>query len=194
MPGSRSGTLSAPPSKSYAQRLLICAALGTGETIVDCGRPSRDVIAVADCLRALGAGVEADEKGVFHVTGITSVPPGLCKMPCGESGAALRFLLPAVGALGARAVFHREGRLPLRPLEPLVKLLREHGMKNVIAVQTGKASALRIEVPPLKVKEPFTNTPKSDIIKCFDAIASLSEVTDIFLCADRIKGIKAKSK
>lgn len=76
----------------------------------------------------------------------------------------------------------------------VAKWLREHGMKNVIAVQTGKASALRIEVPPLKVKEPFTNTPESDIIKCFDAIASLSEVTDIFLCADRIKGIKAKSK
>ena len=33
-----------------------------------------------------------------------------------------------VGALGAQAVFHREGRLPQRPLAPLDSVLKEHGM------------------------------------------------------------------
>ena len=41
---------------------------------------------------------------------------GRCDLYCGESGSTLRFLLPIVGALGAQAVFHREGRLPQRPL------------------------------------------------------------------------------
>lgn len=68
--------------------------------------------------------------------------------------------------------------------------LRSHNIPNVIAVQTGKASALRIEVPPLKVKEPFELTSESDIVECFEAIATLSELADIFLCADRIKDIK----
>ena len=68
--------------------------------------------------------------------------------------------------------------------------LRSHNIPNVIAVQTGKASALRIEVPPLKVKEPFEHTSESDIVECFEAIATLSELADIFLCADRIKDIK----
>ena len=37
-------------------------------------------------------------------------------------------VLPIVGALGAQAVFHREGRLPQRPLAPLDSVLKEHGM------------------------------------------------------------------
>ena len=48
---------------------------------------------------------------------------------CGESGSTLRFLIPVVGALGLIAVFHMEGRLSERPLEPLVSVLREHGMR-----------------------------------------------------------------
>ena len=39
-----------------------------------------------------------------------------------------RQLLPIVGALGAQAVFHREGRLPQRPLAPLDGVLTAHGM------------------------------------------------------------------
>ena len=74
------------------------------------------------------------------------------------------------------------------------KWLRGHNIENVIAVQTGKASALRIEVPPLNVKEPFEKTPESDIVKCFEAIAALSELTDVFLCADRIKDIKTAKR
>ena len=46
----------------------------------------------------------------------------------GESGSTLRFLLPVVGALGADAVFLREGRLPERPLEPLLSELVRGGM------------------------------------------------------------------
>ena len=42
--------------------------------------------------------------------------------------ATLRFLLPVVGALGADAVFLREGRLPERPLEPLLSELVRGGM------------------------------------------------------------------
>lgn len=49
-------------------------------------------------------------------------------LPCGESGSTLRFLLPAAGALGARARFKMEGRLPERPLAPLDRELMAHGM------------------------------------------------------------------
>ena len=56
------------------------------------------------------------------------MPDGLCVLPCGESGSTLRFLLPVVGALGADAVFLREGRLPERPLEPLLSELVRGGM------------------------------------------------------------------
>lgn len=128
-PGPRSGGVTAPPSKSHAQRLLLCAAAGERECRVFCGDISRDVAAMAECLNALGADIREVEPGTLRVRPIQREPQAVCRLPCGESGAVLRFLLPFVGAIGARALFQREGRLPLRPLEPLDEQLRSHGMK-----------------------------------------------------------------
>ena len=127
-PGERSGSIVIPASKSQAHRLLICAALGERETVIECGGTSADIEATARCLAALGAGISRDEAGRFHVKPVRSVPDGICELRCGESGSTLRFLLPAAGALGARAVFRMEGRLPERPLSPLDEVLTEHGM------------------------------------------------------------------
>ena len=46
---------------------------------------------------------------------------------CHESGSTLRFLLPIVGALGARTTFKMEGRLPQRPLSPLWEEMERMG-------------------------------------------------------------------
>ena len=54
-PGTARGTVTAPPSKSMAHRLLICAALAHGESVVRGVDPSEDILATADCLTALGA-------------------------------------------------------------------------------------------------------------------------------------------
>lgn len=127
-PGERTGCVRIPASKSQAHRLLICAALGAGETTVECDGVSADIEATARCLSALGAHVEAAGEGRFKVSPITRAPEGRCELYCGESGSTLRFLLPVAGALGVRAVFHMEGRLPERPLAPLDDVLRAHGM------------------------------------------------------------------
>ena len=127
IPGARTGRVRIPSSKSQAHRLLICAALGEEKTEVVCDGISADIAATAKCLSALGAKIEEMETG-FLVSPIKKVPEGRCDLYCGESGSTLRFLLPIVGALGAQAVFHREGRLPQRPLAPLDSVLKEHGM------------------------------------------------------------------
>ena len=57
LPGSVSGVLPAPPSKSCAHRLLLCAALACGESLLENVAPSDDVRATADCLRALRAAI-----------------------------------------------------------------------------------------------------------------------------------------
>lgn len=126
-PGARTGHVHIPASKSQAHRLLICAALGEETCEIVCDGISADISATAECLRALGAKVERTETG-FLVSPIQKVPEGCCELLCGESGSTLRFLLPVVGALGAQAAFHREGRLPQRPLAPLDGVLTAHGM------------------------------------------------------------------
>lgn len=126
-PGARCGCVRAPASKSQAHRLLICAALGTEETELLCAAPSEDILATARCLSALGADITETARG-FRIRPLRAVPEEQCTLACGESGTTLRFLLPLCGALGARAVFLRERRLPQRPIASLSECLRAHGM------------------------------------------------------------------
>ena len=128
-PGFRSESLKIPTSKSMAHRILICAALGKSSVILHFDGISNDILATIVCLRVLGAEIAELGGGDWRVTPILAAPKEECSLFCGESGSTLRFLLPIVGVLGARAVFHMEGRLPERPLEPLISILREHGMK-----------------------------------------------------------------
>ncbi len=127
--GARTGRVRAPASKSQAHRLLICAALGRGECTLHCEGVSDDISAELRCLNALGADIRRFGAELHVLRPIERAPRGICRLNCGESASALRFLLPLVGALGADAVFEMEGRLPQRPLAPLDAVLKAHGMR-----------------------------------------------------------------
>lgn len=130
VPGPREGTAEVPASKSAAHRLMILAALGSSETRMQIACPGADIMATAACLNALGADITAEDD-LFRIRPIireAGTEEDECLLPCGESGSTLRFLLPVAGALGARVCFRMEGRLPERPLEPLDRVLTEHGM------------------------------------------------------------------
>ena len=126
VPGARRGSVTPPASKSQAHRLLICAALGQGETRLRCEGFSKDIQATAACLRGLGAEIARDGDELL----VAPIRPGRGTgiLPCGESGSTLRFLLPLAGALGLEAEFRMEGQLPHRPLHPLWELLEAGGM------------------------------------------------------------------
>ena len=130
-PARLSGSVEAPSSKSEAHRLLICAALASGTTNVDCTTTSDDIDATISCLEALGAGVARTRRG-FRVTPVPVADGpasgrGAAELDCGESGSTLRFLLPVVAALGRGASITAHGRLPQRPLSPLYEELVSHG-------------------------------------------------------------------
>ena len=129
LPGPRTGQVNAPASKSQAHRLLICAALGKRPVRIVCDGLSRDIEATIACLRGLGAeiDVQADCIRVAPASGKTA--GGERMLACGESGSTLRFLIPVAGALGVSCAFVREGRLPERPLEPLLGQLVARGMR-----------------------------------------------------------------
>ena len=119
------GTVTAIPSKSQAHRLLICAAFADGPTKLICPESNDDIQATADCLSALGAEVRRTEDG-YYITPISKIP-AQAVLHCQESGSTLRFLLPIVGALGVKATFKMEGRLPQRPLSPLWEEMERMG-------------------------------------------------------------------
>ncbi len=122
-----SGNIEAIPSKSFAHRALICAALSDGVTKLRCSRVNRDIEATVSCLNSLGAEI-TEKDGIFTIEPIKNVPRSAVLHPC-ESGSTLRFLLPVASALGIECEFVTEGRLGSRPLSPLKEELIGHGVQ-----------------------------------------------------------------
>ena len=88
------GRVSAPPSKSMAHRLLICAALAEGESRISGVSDCEDVQATMDCLSALGAQFQIENDTVV-VQGIDLAKTASnIELYCRESGSTMRFLLP----------------------------------------------------------------------------------------------------
>lgn len=125
-PSSLCGTIQVPPSKSASHRALICAALSDGTSRISPLCFSNDTKATLACACALGASIQAGENSA-QITGIAE-PPQKAVLDCGESGSTLRFFLPIAAALGVCATFTGHGRLPSRPLEPLLSQMAEHGV------------------------------------------------------------------
>ena len=69
-----SGTVTPPPSKSMAHRLLIAAALGSGISTVRGVAMSQDVEATLRCLTALGGHWRETTPGTLEITGIGGRP------------------------------------------------------------------------------------------------------------------------
>ena len=123
--GKLKGSVTPPPSKSQAHRLLICAALGKSTVRIFCDSLNDDLCATMESLNAIGAEITYSD-GAFEVLPVKTRRGGT--MPCGESGSTLRFLLPVAAALGADATLTGKGKLPMRPMDTLFYALTEHGI------------------------------------------------------------------
>ena len=124
-PSSLCGKVNLPASKSVAHRVLICAALAGGKSVIKPFCTSRDIYATVCALKALGAEIKESSSG-YKVSGINLKQNS--KLNCFESGSTARFLLPVAAALGADAQFIGEGRLPQRPFDDLCNVLRQNGV------------------------------------------------------------------
>lgn len=131
IPQKLSGTVTPPPSKSMAHRLLIAAALADGISTIRGVAFSRDVEATLRCIQALGGRWDQPVDGNLRIHGIGSkrlAGDGLPHFDCGESGSTLRFFIPIALAVAGGGVFTGQGRLMDRPQGPYFDLFREKGI------------------------------------------------------------------
>ena len=128
------GTVTPPPSKSQAHRLIICAALARGTSTIRNVAFSQDVEATLRCMEVLRASWERLGEGDIRVTGIGGMTPHgptgeeLPRFDCGESGSTLRFLIPIALAVAGGGVFTGRGRLMERPQKPYFDMFEEKGI------------------------------------------------------------------
>ena len=127
-PGKAAGTVLAPPSKSVAHRLLICAGLSEGQSVVRNVAFSEDILATLDVLKAMGARIETSGNTVT-VAGCDARRaryPG--RISCRESGSTLRFFVPLLALSGTQFLLTGQGRLMERPQTVYETLFHEQGL------------------------------------------------------------------
>ena len=120
-----SGTIPSIPAKAHAHRALIAAALATSPSSILISQSSKDIDATMDSLRTLGASITY-EQGVAHI--IPGPAPTIGQVLPHESGTTLRLLLPVSASICDTVKVDAKGRLPERPLEPLLSEMKDHGV------------------------------------------------------------------
>ncbi len=152
-PGKLNGRITAPPSKSYAHRMLLSAAFTDGQSEISGISSSEDMLATLNCLTALGAEYEKTDSRV-KIKGIKANHPDgreiraadhLPQFPCRESGSTLRFMIPVALAVCGGGCFTGEPRLIERGIGIYEDLFADRGISvdktnNSISVR-GKLSA-----------------------------------------------------
>ena len=126
-PSGAHGSVSAPPSKSMAHRLLICAALAKGESRIEGISDCEDVQATLDSLKALGADCKIDNNAVI-VHGIDFSNQSTSVLPCRESGSTMRFMLPLCLLSGEKYTLVGAPSLLHRPMTPYQNICKEQDL------------------------------------------------------------------
>ncbi len=146
------GTVKAPPSKSMAHRMLICAGLATdGVSVIHGISGSDDVTATLDCLSAMGVHAEKDGDTVTirGTNMLDAKPSGI--LNCHESGSTLRFFIPLCLLGGESVTLTGTKKLLSRPLGVYETICAE---QNLFYQQTedfvtvgGKLTAREYRIP-----------------------------------------------
>ena len=120
------GRVTAPPSKSYTIRGLMCAALARGESQIVHPLYADDTEAAAGVLGNIGVGVEREE-GLWQVSGGDFHPPEE-DLYCGDSAATLRFMTAICSVVPGKCRLTAGPSLAKRPVGPLAEALRRLGV------------------------------------------------------------------
>ncbi len=122
------GVVQAPPSKSIAHRMIICAMLSHGESVIRSVELSEDIRATLACISAFGAEYEYRDRALF-IRGIGGRPlEAKEELRCGESASSLRFFTPLCMCAKTGGVLTGSPRLLARPLGVYEKICKERGI------------------------------------------------------------------
>lgn len=153
-PSHAEGRMTAPPSKSIAHRMIICAGLAEGESLIENIELSQDIRATIACMKVLGAQITPEEESGcrgLRIRGVkllqergsdgAEVCPNRAEgsgphndlqghriLPCGESGSTLRFLLPLCLLRTDITELTGAARLLERPLSVYEDICRTQGL------------------------------------------------------------------
>ena len=136
------GQVQAPPSKSYAHRLLIGAALCQNDVTVENIELSNDINATIKCIESLGKKVIYND--LSRTITITKGNSENILFDCNESGSTLRFFIPIVLALKQKGLFVGTKRLMERGLGIYEDIFNTIGIKYEKSLESIEVSGTLI--------------------------------------------------
>lgn len=123
------GNIVVPSSKSLGHRGIIAAALSRGISRVYNIQLSKDIEATMELMKELGAVVNIEDQNLYIDGRKMFSYEKKLDLRCRESGSTLRFLIPLALTKDGDYIFHGEGKLISRPLEPYYEIFEEKGIK-----------------------------------------------------------------
>ena len=155
------GRLRLPGSKSISNRVLLLAALASGDTVLDGVLDSDDTTVMRDALAALGVSIAPlDSPERVRVTGIgpaKGFPVKSAELFMGNSGTSARSLAGVLAMADGEYVLKGVPRMHERPIGDLVEALRPAGAR-IAYLGTEGFPPLRIgprearKLPTLRIK------------------------------------------
>ena len=158
LPSKANGKIEAPPSKSMAHRLLICAGLAGGTSVIQNIDFSEDILATIDCLRALGIEISCGDRCATVRNPLRAgenLPEKAKVIPaaldCRECGSTLRFMIPLCLMSGQTYMLRGSRTLFTRPLTVYENICEAQGLMfgkegNQLTV-SGRLSPGEYEIP-----------------------------------------------
>lgn len=124
------GSLRVPGDKSISHRYGMLAALAQGRSRFDNFSPGADCNSTLECIRALGATVEREEKGSVVIDGLgAQLKAPTAALDCGNSGSTMRMLAGIVAGQPFATEMIGDASLSRRPMKRVIDPLSRMGAK-----------------------------------------------------------------
>lgn len=127
-PSSVHGTVTAPSSKSYAQRAVAVAALAHGESVLRNIGSCDDTDAALSVAQSLGASVQREGNDVV-ICGVSPSSLGSGVLNIGESGLSTRLFTPVASLSSGEVTVTGHGSILSRPVSMMEAPLRSLGVE-----------------------------------------------------------------
>ena len=116
------GTITVPGDKSISHRALMLSALAVGESRIEGLLEGHDVLATAAAMRAMGADIQRDEGGIWHVhgVGVGGLMQPEAALDMGNSGTSTRLLMGLIASHPISATFIGDASLSKRPMARVI--------------------------------------------------------------------------
>lgn len=116
--GPLAGTVTVPGDKSISHRAIMLGALAVGETRITGLLEGEDVLATAAAMRAMGAQIERQDSGDWHVhgVGVGGLLQPTQALDMGNSGTSTRLLMGLIASHAITATFVGDASLSGRPM------------------------------------------------------------------------------